>query len=206
MFFLVALCLAQTDDFTKWEKDVAAIEKKHKDAKPGGIVFAGSSSIVKWNLKKSFPDLPVFNCGFGGNQIRHNTHFAERTIVPLKPEKIVFYAGDNDIGAKRTPEQVRDDFAAFVKLIHEKLPKTTIYYLPIKPSVKRWDMYETQKKANALVLELTKKDEQVKYIDIVPLMFGKDGKPDPELFVADGLHMSEAGYAKWNEMVKKAIQ
>jgi hypothetical protein len=206
MLCAITLAQAPVDDFARWEKDVAAIEKRHTGAKPGGIAFAGSSSIVKWNLAKSFPDRPVFNCGFGGNQIRHNTHFAERTIVPLAPAKIVFYAGDNDLGAKRSPEQVRDDFAAFMKLMHEKLPKATVHYLPIKPSVKRWELYETQKKANAYVLEMAKTDAQLNYIDIVPLMLGADGKPDPALFVADGLHLSEAGYAKWTEAVKAALQ
>jgi lysophospholipase L1-like esterase len=203
---ILALSISQAEDFSKWEKDIAAIEKKHADAKPGGIVFAGSSSIVKWDVKKSFPDWAVYNCGFGGSVVRQSTHFAPRIIVPLKPATIIFYAGDNDINAKRTPEQVRDDFKAFVKLIHKELPKTVIYYIPIKPSVKRWEQYDLQKKANAYVMEMAKNDDLLKYIDIVPLMFGSDGKPDPALFVEDGLHLSAKGYAKWNDAVKAALK
>ena len=37
-------------------------------------------------------------------------------------------------------------------------------------------------------------------------MLGKDGKPMPELFVKDGLHMSEKGYALWNDLVKKHLK
>lgn len=206
LFCTLALSQAPVEGFPKLEKEIAAIEKKHTDAKPGGVVFAGSSSIRLWDLKKCFPALPAYNCGFGGSVIRQNTHFAPRIIIPLKPEKIVFYAGDNDIAAKRTPEQVRDDFQAFVRAIHKPMPKTKIYFLPIKPSIKRWEQYEAQKKANAYVMEIVKKDERLKYINIVPLMIGKDGKPDSTLFLKDGLHLSEAGYAKWSDAVKKAIQ
>ena len=83
--------------------------------------------------------------------------------------------------------------------------RTTIYFLAIKPSVKRWEQYEQQKEANRLVKEFIAKDERLKFIDTVPLLLGKDSKPDPSLFVKDGLHLSEAGYAKWNEIVKKTL-
>jgi hypothetical protein len=206
LLLLASLFAAQADvTFEKWEKEIAAIEKKHAGAKPGGIAFVGSSTIRLWDVKKSFPDWNAYNCGFGGSEIRHSTHFAKRIIVPLKPEKIIFFAGDNDLANKRTPEQVRDDYQAFVKVIHESLPKTAIYFLAIKPSVKRWELFEKQTEANLLVKEFIAKDERLKYIDTVPLMLGKDGKPDPALFVKDGLHLSEAGYAKWNEELKKLL-
>src|SRR4051812_25168723 len=45
------------DRFARWEKEVSAIEKRLADdpPKPGCVVFAGSSSIRLWDLKKSFP-------------------------------------------------------------------------------------------------------------------------------------------------------
>ena len=32
-------------------------------------------------------------------------------------------------------------------------------------------------------------------------MIGKDGKPRPELFVDDGLHLNAAGYKLWTSLV-----
>src|SRR5262245_7628741 len=122
--FLFLVLQPPADPFAKWEKEVSAIEKRHKETPPkkGGIVFAGSSTIRLWDVKKSFPDWDVANCGFGGNQVRDNTHFAPRLILPLEPRAIVFYAGDNDLNAGRTPEQVLEDFRAFTKTVREKLP------------------------------------------------------------------------------------
>lgn len=207
-----AICLAavvsaqKPDPFAKWEKDIAAIEKRLKDAPPkkGGVFFAGSSSIKLWKLTEPFPE--AVNVGFGGSVIRDTTHFAARILLPHEPATIVFYAGDNDIAAKRTPEQVRDDFIAFAKLIHDKLPKTKILYIPIKPSLKRWEMFDRQKIANGFVKALCDKDDRLVYVDIVPVMLGTDGKPVPDLFVKDGLHLSEKGYAIWNESVKKKLK
>lgn len=196
------------DSFAKWETEIAGIEKRLKDKPPAkeSIFFAGSSSIRMWDVKKSFPDMPVVNVGFGGSQIRECTHFAARTILPFEPKTIVFYAGDNDLVAKRTPDQVRDDFREFAKTIHAKLAKTTIYFVSVKPSPKRWSLYSQATKANALVKEDCGKDERLKYIDVVEPMLGKDGMPNPDIFLADNLHMNEKGYEIWTGILKPLLK
>jgi hypothetical protein len=195
------------DPFSKWDKEIAGIEKRLKDAppKPGGVFFVGASSIRLWDLKKSFPDLPATNVGFGGSEIRDSTHFAARIILPYEPSTIVFYAGDNDIANKRTPKQVTEDFAEFEKVIHEKLPKCRILFIAVKPSPSRWKLYEVQTKANDAIRELCKKDDRLAYIDVVAPMLGKDGKPISELFQKDELHLNAKGYEIWIDLVNKAL-
>jgi lysophospholipase L1-like esterase len=193
--------------FAKWEKNVAAIEKRLKDKPPPAepVVFAGSSSIVRWDLAKSFPGKPAVNVGFGGSQIRDCAHFAPRLVGPLKPAAVVFYAGDNDINAGRTPEQVRDDFRKFVDAVQKDAPKAKVWFVTIKPSVARWKQAETQAKANALVKEYAATDPRLGVIDVTAGMLGSDGTPDPKFFVKDGLHMTDAGYAVWAAAVGKAL-
>lgn len=194
--------------FERWEKAIAAMEKRDKEKPPkeGGIFFCGSSSIVRWDLAKSFPDLPVSNRGFGGSQIPDSTHFAPRIVLPYKPATIVFYAGDNDINGGKTPEKVRDDFMAFVKVVHEKLPKTKILFLCVKPSVARWKLIDKIRTANELIAAECKKDERLTYVDVSEGMLDKEGKPKPELFVKDGLHLSAEGYALWTAKVKPLLE
>jgi GDSL-like Lipase/Acylhydrolase family len=192
----------------KWEKEIAAIEKRQAESPPekGGIVFAGSSTVRLWDVAKAFPDWKVTNSGFGGSEIRDVAHFADRIILKPEPRAIVFYAGDNDINSRRTPEQVLADFQAFAEVVHKRLPKTRIYFIPIKPSIARWKLFEEQTKANEIVKAFCAKDERLGYIDIVPAMLGKDGKPVPELFVTDGLHLSPKGYEILNEAVRKDVR
>ena len=90
---VVGCAPAQTagpDRAARWEKDIAAIEKRLKQAPParGGVAFAGSSSIRLWDLKKSFPDRNAVNLGFGGSQIPDSTRFAPRLILPLAPRAV----------------------------------------------------------------------------------------------------------------------
>jgi lysophospholipase L1-like esterase len=208
VLLVIALQPRVTDPFAKWDKSIAAIEKRltADPPKPGRVFFVGSSSIVKWDLKKSFPGQDYVNVGFGGSTILDNTHFAPRIITPYKPGTIVFYAGDNDIAQKRTPEQVRDDFRAFVATVRKNNPSCQILFIPIKPSVARWKQFESQSKANALIHEFCRANKQIKYVDIVPLMLGADRKPDPDLFVKDGLHLSAKAYELWTAAINKALK
>ena len=49
----------------RWEKTIQAFEKKDKEHAPpqDAILFYGSSSIVGWDVEKSFSDLTVIKRG-----------------------------------------------------------------------------------------------------------------------------------------------
>lgn len=209
VLFIVASSIRADDEerLARWEKNIQAIEKRLTENPPpkSPVVFVGSSSIVRWDLDKSFPNRPAVNVGFGGSQIREATHFIPRIVTPLKPSAVVFYSGDNDVAAKRTAEQVRDDFQKFVKQVRADSPDVTIYYICIKPSIRRWDDREVQKKANGYIEEICQSDDRLYYVDIVPISLGEDGKPRADYLVKDGLHLSEAGYAAWAKVVSAAL-
>ena len=194
--------------FVRWEQEVRGIEKRLAKAPPapGGVLFVGSSSIRLWTtLAKDFPDHRVINRGFGGSQIADSTRYADRIVLPYKPRTIVLYAGDNDIAAGRSPQEVRADFEAFVEKVRSGLPETRILFIAIKPSVARWKLVDKVREANRLVREFAEADEKLGFIDIFTPMLGADGKPREDLLVDDGLHLNEKGYALWREVVARHL-
>ncbi len=204
----VAVCcgLALAEEAKKadrWEKNMQAFEERDAKTPPpkGEIVFIGSSSIVGWNLAKSFPGLKTVNRGFGGSVIADSVQYADRILLPLEPRIVVFYAGDNDIASGKSPEKVFEDYRAFVKKVHDKLAEAKIIYVPIKPSIARWKLWAKMQAANKLIEDHTKSDKRLVYLDIVPAMLGEDGKPKPELFKKDGLHLNDEGYKVWNALL-----
>ena len=192
--------LAQAD---KWAKEMAAFEEQDKkDPAIGGIVFVGSSSIRLWDLEKAFPEMPVLNRGFGGSEISDSVNHVDLLVIRHKPRTVVFYAGDNDIANGRSPQQVADDYKAFVTKVHAALPQARIAFIGIKPSIQRWALVEKMRAANALVREFAAKDDRLGFIDVDGPMLGWDEKPRKELFIADGLHMAPAGYAIWTVLTR----
>jgi len=184
----------------KFEKEIAAFEAADKKQPPprDAVLFIGSSSIRMWkSLAEDFPGIPVINRGFGGSQIADSTMYADRIAIPYHPRLIVMYAGDNDIGGGKTPQQVRDNFKAFVDKVRSAQPDVPIDYISIKPSIKRWALVDKIKEANALIEQYAKSEKNVTYIDCFTPMLGPDGKPRPELLRPDGLHMTPEGYKLW---------
>jgi lysophospholipase L1-like esterase len=135
-WFILAGFASQTrgDDvsrFARWEKDIAAFAKSDGENPPPkkAIVFVGSSSIRLWDLKKSFPGMPVINRGFGGSHLADAVHFVGALVIKHLPRLVVLYAGENDIAAGARPARVAGDFREFVKIVHKELPETEIIYL-----------------------------------------------------------------------------
>ncbi len=193
----VALAKQELGTSSKWEKSITKFETADVANPPpkGGIEFIGSSTITKWTtLAQDFPGLPVFNRGFGGSQIKDTTFFAPRIIIPYSPRIIVFHAGDNDLAAGATPEQVIADLKELIELVHAKLPETESCYISLKPSVKRERLRLEQQKVNEGAMELSKCNSRFHYIDQYHMVTDAMGNPRPELFAADVLHLSETGY------------
>lgn len=169
-------------------------------------LFAGSSSIRLWNTAESFPQFPVINRGFGGAHISDVLFFMEKIVLPYRPAAIVFYAGDNDIADGKSAEKVLADFRRFVERVRQALPETRIVFLPIKPSLARWNFWPEMKKANGLIETYCAGDERLFYADTAAPILAGGGKPGSELFLEDGLHLSAAGYRLWSEALKPALE
>jgi len=186
------------------EKEVRAFEEKdRKEApEPGGVLFLGSSSIRLWDTAKAFPQTKITNRGFGGSQIADSVHFAERIAIPYRPRLIVFYAGDNDVAAGKSAEEVFADFKEFTGKVHASLPATRIAFIAIKPSPLRWKFFDTQCRANDRIREFIKSDGRLSYIDVVKPMLGDDGEARRELFKKDNLHLNDEGYRVWAGVIK----
>ena len=193
----------------QWETEVAQIETRLKaaPAAPGGVVFAGSSSIRLWNLPQSFPHLTLANCGFGGSLIEDCTAFAPRLILPLQPRLVVFYAGDNDSATDHSAARIAADFQAFAAAIHRKLPDCRILYLPIKPSLARQKLWPLQRQANTLIAQYcASQPSKLEYLDLATPLLGPGETLRPELYQKDGLHLSPAGYAIWNQLLRPHLE
>jgi lysophospholipase L1-like esterase len=197
---------AAADDspFAKWESVIAAFETQDRSAPPppGGIVFVGSSSIRLWDLKQSFPDLPVVNRGFGGSEIADSVHFADRIVIPYRPRIVVLYAGDNDLSRDKTPCRVFGDFQAFVDKVQAELPETRIVFVGVKPSEKRWSLIHRIRALNALVRAACAENVRLTFVDLEPAMLNEDGRPRPALYREDQLHLSEEGYRLWTQLLQ----
>ncbi len=183
--------------FAEWDS------KNAVPAEP--VLFAGSSSARMWRTHESFPDLPVINRGFGGSHISDVIHYAGQVVLPYKPEVIVFYAGDNDIAGGKSAERMAEDYRRFVTLVHAQLPAVRIVFVTIKPSGQRWSLWPEANKANLLIKDFCKQDGRLFFADLATPLLDAAGKPKPDLFLADQLHLNAQGYAVWTQALRPIL-
>lgn len=161
-------------------------------------MFVGSSSIRMWEtLADDFAGLAVVNRGFGGSTLTDVAYFTPRIVLPARPRLVVLYAGDNDLANGHTPEQVLGDYRAFARQVHAALPETRIVFVSVKPSPSRWALADAMRRTNALIQAEIARDSRATFVDVFTPMLGADGRPRPELFRDDSLHMTANGYAIW---------
>ncbi len=187
-----------------WSADLARFAAEDAAHRPPQrpVVFTGSSSIRLWEaLAEDFPGVPAMNRGFGGSQLRDVAHYVDALAIQYRPRTIVIYGGDNDINAGRTAQQVLSDFRALVARIRVDLPDAPIVYLSIKPSPSRESQLATQQEANAAIRAEAASQPHVEFVDVATPMLDAEGKPRPELFVEDRLHLNRDGYALWRRIV-----
>ncbi|WP_157837076.1 SGNH/GDSL hydrolase family protein [Geminisphaera colitermitum] len=202
---LVLGCGLLHADPARWTKQIDAFTAADQANPPakGGIIFTGSSTIAIWNknLSKDFPDYNVVGRGFGGSTIEDAVFYADRTVLPHAPRMVVFYAGENDIAGKKTPERVADDFAKFCDIVLKALPETRILYVSMKPSPRRWALQNKMDAANALIAAYCSRTFRTAFLDMKPAMIGPDGQPRSEYFKDDKLHLNDEGYRVWRAAI-----
>jgi lysophospholipase L1-like esterase len=173
----------------------------------GGIVFTGSSSIRMLKLAKVFPDLKALNRGFGGSHISEVNHYLDRCVLRYEPSTVVFYCGGNDLWDKKSPEQVEEDFTEFRTRLFAKVPEARLIVMAIRPSPARVSIREVEAAMNLRFKGAAEADKRIIYVAGSWERFLEDaGKPEPKLFIKDGLHMSDAGYAIWKELLTPLLE
>lgn len=187
-----------------YEQEVREMERRLRDFPPpaGLVAFYGSSSMRMWeSLGSDFRDVGVLNLAFGGSTLEACVWFFERLVVPCHPRSIVCYAGDNDLGDGRTPEEVMTSFRKLLAMVDTYFPTIPFTMLSIKPSPARWHLVDQIRYTNEAIRRDIQGRDNGHFIDILSAMLGSDGLPDDSLFLEDGLHVSPKGYLVWKRLL-----
>ena len=196
-------------DPKRFEGEIRAFEAADLANSPprDGVVFIGSSSIRNWtNVAADFPGVPVLNRGFGGSTLADVVYYMDKILLPYRPRLVVLYAGDNDLAAGRSPARVVADYRAFVARLRAALPAARVVFVSIKPSPSRRTFIPRMREANQRIRAIIARDTLQTYVDVFAPMLDGAGQPRPELFVADSLHMTRAGYLLWRARLAPIVR
>jgi len=163
LFLGLQLTAQQAEDPSRWESTIQRFEALDANVPqtPGGVLFVGSSSIVKWNtLAIDLRGHSVLNRGFGGSNFHDLIYYADRVIYPYSPGVVFVYEGDNDLAQGDSPEEVLKSAKKLRKMIGKALgKKVPVVFISPKPSLARWELKTAYEKTNALLKEFAEKEK-----------------------------------------------
>jgi lysophospholipase L1-like esterase len=191
-----------------YENEVQRLEKERAaltfDPK---LLFYGSSSIRLWEtLDADFAGYHPVNLGFGGSTLAACDWFYDRLIAPFQPESIIVYAGDNDLGDGRHPEEVFIFFQQLVSRTRRQFGDIPLAFISIKPSITRWNIVDSIRYTNKIIeAEINRQANNLHFINIYARMTDNAGYPKREFLEPDGLHINVKGYAIWKEVIQQYL-
>ena len=187
-----------------YKNEVQRLEKERAELTyDPRLLFYGSSSIRLWDtLYDDFAEYQPVNLGFGGSTLAACDWFFDRLVAPFKPESIIVYAGDNDLGDGRHPEEVFIFFQQLVSRIRRQFGAIPLAYISIKPSITRWNILDSIRYANKIIEEeVRRQDGNLHFINVYTRMTDNAGYPKREFLDPDGLHINPKGYRLWKEII-----
>lgn len=173
------------------------------------VLFIGSSSFTNWkDVQEYFPGYTILNRAFGGSSLPHQLLYAEEVIFKYNPKQVVIYCGENDLtgGNHITADSIVARFKRLHTLIRERLPKTSIVYVSMKPSPSREKYLPIMRDANARIKKYIRKKKRTAYADVFYAMLNKDGSIRSDIFLSDKLHMNKEGYKIWQPILKPYLK
>ncbi len=167
------------------------------------LLLYGSSSMRLWaDPQNDFPEFEVINQAFGGSTLAACCWFFKRLVPQYHPDLLVFYAGDNDLGDGRHPEEVFIFFKYLMALIDLHCGNIPVAFISIKPSIARQYLINSIKFTNSIIhKEIEAFHPNCTFVNIFDSMSEINNKEI--LFEDNGLHLSENGYELWKKLLKE---
>ena len=208
-FLVLGLMTSNAQDPNRFNEEINELISKeyHFDNDSKLVVFAGSSSIRKWNdVNEYFPKYNIINYGFGGSHFSDLLYFYNEIIISQTPDILFIYEGDNDVASKKKTGEIYKDAKTLIKKIQRDLPSTKIVLISPKPSIARWHLKNQYEKINKKLKKLCMKTEGVEYADVWKIMLDKNGIVYKDIFMDDNIHMNKKGYDLWAEVIGEFLE
>ena len=189
---------AQTNALAhRFENNVRLYEAADQSSPPptNAILLAGDSQFYRWKtVNEDLAGYTVINRGIDSFETSDLLYFADRLVLPYHARLIILHIGGNDVHGGKTPEQVLADFKALVAKIRAVQPTVPIAFSSLTPGPARLAEFDRRRETNRVLKNYIATQPNLLFIDLWDAMLTPDGKPRPDLWVADGVHPSHAGY------------
>ncbi len=200
----------RSEAIKKWETEIVSLEKLDatQSHRSGEILLIGSSSIRLWkNIDVDMAPYPVIRRGYGGAKYSDLAVFCERLVHPHHYRALVVFVA-NDISGDpddHTPEQVERWIRHIIDVSQRHQPEAPVLLIEVTPTNKRLEHWPRIRELNARIREIALSTPMVFFVNTAEHFLDPAGKPRAEYFVEDKLHLNDAGYGVWSDLIRRHL-
>lgn len=192
-----------------YESRMATLEKEYKDAEPGGVLIAGSSTMDYWtDWKEDIGNRLGYNVGIGGTIVEDWLYCYDRLIKPFNPSKIILFLGGNNVnGMGHTGAYTAELLKTLLNKMNTDFPTAEIYYIYPMPIPNNFGGGQYTAEYANLISEMKKFVASVDYVKGIDTesSFISNGEPIAEYFRPDRVHLTAEGYDVFAKIIKKEV-
>ena len=164
------------------------------------ILLTGDSLIEFFDWQSRFPRFDIKNEGIAGETVR-GLLFALPAIKSRIdiPDAVVVMIGTNNLAMD--DYSFLGEYQAIVEKILEWYPDSRVAITSLLPMYLPWLAPDAIQRLNESLQQIAEAHD-VDFLDVFS-QFRAEGKKERELFLEDGVHLSESGYAVWSSVLEK---
>lgn len=192
-----------------YETRINELANQYKSAEKGGVLLMGSSTMDYWKTwQTDIGGRLGYNVGIGGTIVEDWLYAYDRLVKPFNPSVILVFLGGNNINDMgHTGEYAASLMADLLNKMHVDFPEAEIHYIysMATPSCYKGGKFNDEYgRFIEEMKQLVAKTDWLNGIDTFNYLT-QDGEVKKELFRTDGIHLNEAGYKVFAEIINNAV-
>lgn len=183
-------------------------DRRAKD-RGAAVVLVGDSLTGGWDnkvLAATFPGMAIANRGIGGDVTRGLLFRFSEDVLDLEPKAMVLCIGSNDLSCHASTAGIASNIATLIDQARARFPTLPIILCTVPPrdNPKAPTKPGAHADLNQRIAALATA-KNVTLLDLFPLLSDADGKPLPDCFAADRIHLISPGYQRWADALKPLL-
>lgn len=195
-----------------YNNKVFAFNVENSNLSKGQIVFIGDSITDLYHLDDYYSDLDkaTYNRGIGGDTTSGVYIRLDSSLYQIEPSKIVLMIGINDINTGKSKDEIVKNYQDILDDIKVHLPSSMVYTMSICPMNEDIPGYVDLVKATSTIQSINtdiksmSESRGYQYFDLFSLLKDENNYLKKE-YSADGIHLSDAGFQVWTDLVKPSL-
>ena len=192
-----------------YESRINSLAQQYQSAEKGGVLIMGSSTMDYWaDWQTDIGGRLGYNVGIGGTIVEDWLYAYDKLVKPFEPSVILVYLGGNNINNMgHTGAYTESLMENLLNKMHADFPDAEIYYIysMAVPSCYKGGKFNYE--YGRFIEEMKTLVQNTDWLNGIDTFadLTKDGEAKTDLYRNDGIHLNDAGYDVFAQIINDAV-